>query len=118
MNWQGYTLEPPYQVRLVSLKIMGCCYCILETETCPWNMRAFTNIYKVTKPDGSKNNPTKHPMSNIKLFFLNLFLISKFLSSEQMKESPHKSQTKSKQIPNSAFLGFLKQNYRSHNFLK
>lgn len=54
MDWQGHTLESPYQFRLVSLKIMGCCYLILETETCPWNMGTFTNIYKVTKSGGTK----------------------------------------------------------------
>ena len=118
MDWQGHTLEPPYQFRLVSLQIMGCRYLILETETCPWNMRAFTNIYKVTKPDGSKKNPYVKYIRREVQAYLFLFLISKFLSTEQMKENPHKFQTKSKQIPSSAFLGFLKQKYRSHNFLK
>lgn len=59
MDWQGHTLEPSYQLRLISLKIMGCRYLILETETCPWNMRAFTNIYKVTKPDGRGGKKNK-----------------------------------------------------------
>lgn len=59
MDWQGHTLEPPYQFRLVSLKIMGCCYLILETETRPWNMRAFTDIYKVTKSDGRDKKKEK-----------------------------------------------------------
>lgn len=54
MDWQGHTLESPYQFTLVSLKIMGCRYLILKTETCPWNMWTFTNIYKVTKPEGTK----------------------------------------------------------------
>lgn len=61
MDWQGHTLESPHQFRLISLKIMGCCYLILETETCPWNMRTFTDIYKVTKPGGNKKTPVYTP---------------------------------------------------------
>lgn len=54
MDWQGHALEPPYQFRLACLKNVGCCYLILETETCPWYVRSFTNIDKVTKPDGNQ----------------------------------------------------------------
>lgn len=92
MDWQGHTLESPYQFRLISLKIMGCCYLILETETCPWNKRTFTDIYKVTKPGGNKKNPSlyaKYIWSKIQGDQV-LLLISKFQSTER----------KSTQIPN------------------
>lgn len=72
-------------------------------------MRAFTNIYKVTKPDGIEKKPYVKYIQREVQAYLFWFLISKFLSTEQIKENSHKSQTKSKQIPSSAFLGFLKQ---------
>lgn len=94
MDWQGHTLKPPYQFRLVCLKIVSCCYLILETETCPWNVRAFTNIHKVTKPDGSQKKEKRkkcYDKYNQRELQSYLFLVSKILSTEHFKQDERKS---------------------------
>lgn len=94
MDWQRHTLEPPYQFRLVSLKIVGCRYLILETETCPWNVRAFTNIHKVTKPDRSQEKKKEkkcYDKYNQRELRSYLFLVSKILSTEHFKQDERKS---------------------------